>query len=429
MRALEHDGYKRLLAIIPRRAGKDITAFNMMIRQAIQRVGVYWYIFPTYSQGRKILWDSIDNDSNRFLDYIPKELVVSTNSQLMTIKLLNGSLIAVVGSDNYNNLVGTNAIGMVFSEYALQDPMCYQFLRPILLANNGWAIFLSTPRGKNHLWELYEMAKNSSDWFVMKLTLDDTKHVSQEEIAKEIERGEISEALAMQEYNCSFDIGIEGSYYSKYIDKLKLNGHIGKVPWEPGFPVHCAFDLGMRDATTIVMWQNIGQEIRVIDCYSNSDVGLEHYAKYLQSLEYTWGKMFAPHDIAVRELGTGLSRLERARQLGIKFITAPNLSLEDGIEAVRATLPKMWFDEKKAAPILKALDNYRKEYDSKRKVYKDHPLHDEHSHYADAVRYMCLSLPKTKDSESPEALDKRYRQAMGFADKTGGFFDFNNQGF
>ncbi len=394
--------------------GKDITAWNVIIRQALKRVGVYWYILPTYSQGKKIIWDSIDNKGNRFLDYIPSELIESTNSQEMKVRLVNGSLIQIVGSDNYNALVGTNAIGMVFSEYALQDPMAYQYLRPILLANGGFAIFLSTPRGKNHLYELYEIARNSNNWFCYKLSINDTRHIPLAEIEREKSSGEMSDDLIQQEYYCSFDMGIEGSYYSKYLDRMRVNNQITMVPWEPGFKVHTAWDLGMRDATSIIFFQTIGQTVRVVDFYENQDQGLEHYAKVLQQKEYIYGKHIAPHDIAVRELGTGMSRLERARQLGISFVVAPSLPLEDGIESVRASLAKIWIDEKKGAKLIKAIENYRKEYDNKNKVYKSHPLHDQWSHAADALRYMCISLGKTSDGLSPKELDDRYNKAMGF---------------
>src|SRR5271165_227982 len=163
--ALENKGYKKVLAILPRRAGKDVCGFNLMIRAALKKIGVYYYIFPTYTQGKKILWDSLTNAGDRFLDYIPEELIESMNSQEMKIRLVNGSLIQIVGSDNYDSLVGTNPRGVVFSEYALQDPRAYQFIRPILTANGGWALFLSTPRGKNHMWELYQIALQSPQWF------------------------------------------------------------------------------------------------------------------------------------------------------------------------------------------------------------------------------------------------------------------------
>ena len=222
------NGKKRLVAIWPRRAGKDLVCWNLLIRAAWNRVGTYFIVYPTYSQGRKILWDSATIDGTRFLNFMPPEFIDSTNATEMKIRLKNGSLIQVVGSDNYDSLVGTNPLGCIFSEYALQDPRGYQFLRPALTANDGWAIFISTPRGKNSLWELWQIATNNPDsWFAEKLSVDETQHVSIHEIQREIERGEISYDLAQQEYWCSFDMGIEGSYYAKYFDKLRVNGQVG----------------------------------------------------------------------------------------------------------------------------------------------------------------------------------------------------------
>ncbi len=414
IRALEVDGYKRMLSIMPRRAGKDLTAWNMMIRQALQRIGVYWYILPSYAMGKKIIWNGKDNQGNDFLSYIPSELIKSTNSQEMIIKLVNGSLIQIVGSDSAkDSLIGTNAIGMIFSEYALQDPTGYQYLRPILLQNEGWSIFLSTPRGRNHLYDLYELGlANPEEWFVQKLTIDDTKHVSLEEIQKDIDSGEVSYEMVQQEWFTSFDLGIHGAYYTKYLDDMKRNNQIDNIPWDPSFKVHTNWDIGMRDQTAIVMWQLRNDNLYVIDTYEHSDVGLEHYIKILEGKPYRWGTHFGPHDIQVRELGTGMSRLERARQLGIEFQIAPNLSIADGIEAVRATLPKTYIDKTKCAPLIKALENYRKIFDPRTNSYREKPLHDQFSHFCDAFRYTSLSYKKVTNGMSPEDLEKRYRASL-----------------
>ncbi len=405
--ALEDGKYKRLLACWHRRAGKDVCAFNLMIRAAWNKIGVYYYIFPTYSQAKKVIWDSITSEGQRFLDYIPAEIIRSSNSQEMKIQLMNGSLIQLVGSDNVDSLLGTNPVGIVFSEYAMQDPRAYQFLRPILLVNDGWSLFISTPRGKNGFYDLYRIAQeNPEKWFCSRLTIKDTGVISEDAIKKEIEEGLISEDLALQEYYVSFDMGIEGAYYTRYLDDMRLKGQIADVPWEPAFKVHTSWDLGIRDKTSVIFFQSVGTQIRIIDCYENSDVGLEHYAHMLQEKPYTYGKHIAPHDIKVRELGTGMSRLEKARQLGIKFIVAPSLEIADGIEAVRSTLPKIWIDQVKAKKVIVALENYRKEYDHKHKVYKPRPLHNEWSHMADSLRYLCISQPKTKDGMTQEDMDK-----------------------
>lgn len=177
-------------------------------------------------------------------------------------------------SDNFNALMGTNPRGVVFSEYALQDPRAYQFIRPILTANDGWTVFISTPRGKNHLWELYNIARNSPDWFCCKMTVEETGHISLHEIEREKAEGLMYDDLILQEYYTSFDMDIEGAYYAKYVDKMRVEGKIGDVPWESSFKVHTAWDLGVRDNTCIIFFQVIGQTIRVIDTYENSKVGL-----------------------------------------------------------------------------------------------------------------------------------------------------------
>ena len=316
-----------------------------------------------------------------------------------------------------NSLVGTNAIGCVFSEYALQDPRAYQYLRPMLTGNQGWALFITTPRGKNHAWELYQIALgNPERWFVSKLTVLDTGHISIHDIAREKDSGEMSEDLIQQEYYTSFDMGVEGAYYAKYMDKMRLDSRITSVPFESHYKVHSCWDLGVRDSTAIIFFQVIGHTIKIIDCYENSKMGLDHYIKVAEQKGreggWIWGKHFAPHDIAVREFGTGVTRIDKARELGINFLVTANIAVEDGIEALRSTFSKLWIDEVNCKQLIKALENYRQEYDSKRKVYSSHPLHDQFSHFSDAARYLAINIPRCKDGSSPEELDKRYRDSM-----------------
>jgi len=658
----------------------------------------------------------------------------------MKVTLTNGSIIQLVGSDRYDGLVGTNPQGCVFSEYALQDPRAYQLIRPILTANGGWAIFISTPRGKNSLWDLYKIAQISPEWFCYKLTIEDTKHIPMVEIERERQEGIMSEDLIQQEYycfpgsqevlalnelkpisdikinemvishsgrprkvldvikreyegemikihsygspeplvctpchpirvynkaiqtyswknagdvtdkdrlvfpkmplgkvqlisyelcmliawyicegssfkngvqftvggskevdrvtsllckinveyslfvsesgsstnvvvynvqlvdffkslcgtesnnkripfswiatheieffhelmwgdgchsifknyekfsyattsktlayqvqilanslnvgyaagisnrkgetvtfphgktydcqdsyvvnigikglreksgpltrtkygvaaritkierehfkgsvynikvqydesyvvlgrtvhNCSFEMGVEGAYYTKYIDRMRVKGQIGTVPWDPSFPVHTVWDIGVRDSTCIIFYQSIGMILRVIDCYEKNKEGLEHYVNVIDSKPYKYGKHIAPADVAVQEWGSGITRIEKARQLGIEFITAPSISIADGIESVRSTFSKMWVDEVNCAPLLKALENYRQQYDSKKKVYAAQPLHDWSSHFSDSMRYLCISLPRISDSMSKEDITAMHQKA------------------
>jgi hypothetical protein len=182
----------------------------------------------------------------------------------------------------------------------------------------------------------------------------------------------------------------------------------------------------MRDSTAIIFFQVMGQTVRIIDTYENTDHGLEHYISILREKPYTYGNHFAPHDIAVRELGTGLSRIEKARQLGIEFQVAPNLSVIDGIEAVRSSLGRIWIDETRCKQLIISLENYRKEFDAKKKIYHDKPLHDHTSHFCDATRYLCLCLSKTSDGMTPKDLERIRNEALYGESSSGGYNPFSN---
>jgi len=414
------------MALLPRRAGKDVCCFNLAIRACLEKQIICYYILPTFAMARRVIWDSMMNDGTRFLDFVPSELVASINSSDMKIRFTNDSLLQLCGSDNIDALVGTNASLIIYSEYALQDPRAYHYMRPITVANKGTMIFISTPRGKNHFWELWNIAQKNPLWFSYKMTVEETQHIPMHEIARERAEGIMSDDLIDQEYYCSW-LGQEGAFYTKYLDKMRLEGRITKVPYESGIGVNTAWDLGYNDACCIVWFQVQGLCVRVIDYYSNQLQGLEHYIKIIREKErdlgYVHNKHFAPHDVAVHEFGTGMTRIEKARELGLIFETRkddlgrmksvlPNLTLEDGIEAVRSAFSRMWIDEERCADLLKCLENYRREYDVKLKIYHDKPLHNNFSHGADAARYMVLSLSKTRDGLSADELKQRYQKAL-----------------
>lgn len=394
LRAMD-SGFKRAVLLWHRRSGKDKTLINFVAKKAMERVGSYYYFFPTYTQGSKILWQGMDRDGFKFTDHIPKVLRRRTDNGKMLIELLNGSIIQIIGTDNIDSVVGTNPVGCVFSEYALQDPRAWDFVRPILAENGGWAVFNFTPRGRNHGWELVELAKSDpTNWYLNVLTVEDTKaipvivlHQEREEIVKK----DGNDALYQQEYLCSFDAPIQGAYYATQLLKAHEEGRITTVAYDPALPVTTYWDLGMGDSTCVWFAQTVGQEIRHIDYYEANGEGLAHYARILQERRYVYGDHFAPHDIEVKELGTGKSRLEVAQGLGINFQIAPKLSIEDGIDAARNILPRCWFDKDKCARGIDALKSYHKEYDEKNKTYKNRPHHDWSSHGADAFRYFAVS--------------------------------------
>ena len=388
------DGVKRAVLVWHRRAGKEKTCWNYLITQAVKKVGIYYYFFPHFSQGRKILWDGVDKDGFRLLDHIPKDLILGTpNSTEMKVRLKNGSLIQIIGTNNIDSIVGTNPIGCVFTEYSLQDPVGWQLIRPILVENGGWAVFNFTPRGSNHGKDLYDMANKNDNWFCQLLTVKDTSIISEADIDAERQAG-MSEDFIQQEFFCSFTLGIEGSYYARYMSEAREEERVGNIPWDKQSRVYTSWDLGYGDSTAIVFYQIIGNEIHVIDYYENHGEGLPHYVGVLKDKPYIYGEHYAPHDIDSHAFSSGLSAREVASALGIKFITLPTLKLrlEDGIEAVRGIFPRIWLDESKCKQLIKCLENYRKEFDDRLETYKERPRHDKYSHGADAFRYLAIAV-------------------------------------
>ena len=384
----------------------------------MQRPGNYWHMLPEYGQARKAIWEAVNprTGKRRIDEAFPAAIRSGTRSQDMMIKLKNGSTWQLVGSDNYNSLVGSPPVGCIWSEYAIADPKSWGYLRPILADNNGWAMFITTSRGKNHAYDLYTMAKNDPTWYADLVTATQSGVFTPEMLAQErleiiAEMGpEEGDAFFRQEYMCSFEGAICGSYYGSIMDQLLAEDRICNVPYDPAMPVVTSWDLGIGDASGIWFFQITNTEIRVIDYYETSGEGFQYYAKYLQAKPYVYSEHIMPHDIRVRELGTGKSRYETAEKLGIKPITiCPSLPVDDGINAVRSTLQKCYFDKKKCAQGIEALRAYRKEYDDKRKEYKMKPYHDWTSHASDAFRMFAVGHKnRTKVKSVSNLLDRMH---------------------
>lgn len=387
---IDTGGFKRAIQVWHRRGGKDLVDFNFTIKKTQERVAAYWHVFPTYSQGRKAIWEGITNKGEPYLSFIPSEIIASINKQEMSITFKNGSIWRVVGADNINALVGAGPSGVVFSEMSLQSPQAWQYIEPMLLENNGWAVFNGTPRGENHFYDLVEMAKDNPNWYVDIKTIDDTNVVTLEQI-EELRREGRPEEIIQQEYYCSFEGSIHGAYYADMMKRAKADGRICSVPVDDNVLVNTVWDLGINDATSIWFYQTVGREIHLIDYYENSGEGLAHYAAMLVQKGYNYAKHYAPHDIRARELISGKSRLEAAKKMGINFEVVDMISVMDGINAVRGILSKCWFDVVKCKAGINAMKQYRKDWDDKNQRFKDHPLHDWSSNCADAFRYLAVS--------------------------------------
>jgi len=408
------NGKRRAVVVWHRRAGKDKTLINIVVKKAFERVGSYYYLFPTYAQGKKILWDGADKEGFKFIDHIPKELVESKTDTELKVKLKNGSIIQFVGTNNYDSIVGTNPVGCVFSEYALQNPTVWAFLKPILDENGGWAVFNFTPRGKNHGYEIYEFARRTKGWFSQLLTVEDTGVIPFEQL--ESIRNEYinqygDDSLFKQEYYCSFTAAIQGSYYWKQVDDAEKDNRFTDVPYDPSLPVYTVWDLGIRDSMAIGYYQKVGFQYRKIDYDEFTGKGLGEAIKIVKEKPYTYGKHFAPHDIQQRELGTGVTRLETAEKLGINFEVVPNISIQDGIEAGRRIFKLLWVDRTKCKEWIRAIPQYTKVYDELNRVFKDKPLHDWTSHGADEHRYFALIADQMSNEPDREA-QFRYEQTI-----------------
>lgn len=409
---------KRVLYVAPRRAGKDILGWNLAIRQCIKKTCLVFYVLPTYSQARKAIFDAIAIDGTKFLDYLPSQLVEGINKSEMKVQFRNGSILQCIGGDTYDtSLVGTNPYAVILSEFSLMPGEIFSFIRPILAANGGWCLIVGTPRGKNHMWQLWKIAQELPEWKVVYQKTSEIQHIDADVLARE--RSEMTangdEGLYLQEYECSFDRGISGSFYGTHLDNLKLRGQICSVPWEPGLLVYSVWDIGVNDATTIIFYQQVGDGtvIRIIDCYSNNNLGLDHYAKIIQDKPYRYGRHFAPTDIKVREWGGGaVTRYEKARQIGLDFTLIDQVPIIDGIENVWTHFGKFWIDSEKCRSLVNALENYRKEWDEARNMFLPKPVKSWANHYADAMRYLCLSIHKAKKGMTAEEFDRKKAQAL-----------------
>lgn len=399
-------GCKREVLIWHRRAGKDDVQLHKAAVAGHERIGNYWHCLPMYEQARKAIWEAINphTGKRRIDEAFPPELRDRTDSQSMTIGLKSGSIWKVVGSDNPNSLVGAPPVGLTFSEWALSNPSAWGYLAPILLENNGWASFITTPRGRNHAHKMLELAKanpfsasNPRGWFSEVLTPTQTGFSLDliEEQRKEYHAlfGEdAGDALIEQEYWCSFEAAILGSYYGKLIAQAQLKGRITKVPYDPALPVHTVWDLGKGANMAIWLFQVSGNQIRVIGCIEGAhDEVIPDCVAKLEKLPYKWGNDYVPHDAKAIELGTGKTRVERLKALGRKPVLVPDHKVDDGISAARLTIPVCWFDEEACADGLEALRQYRAEWDDDKKCFRDTPLHDWTSHFADAFRYLAMA--------------------------------------
>ena len=383
-----HNRSSRWACIVAhRRAGKTTACINDLIKAAItsQRERPrFAYIAPLLKQAKDVAWDALKHYSAPF-----KNVGAEYNETELRVDLPNGGRVRIYGADNPDSLRGIYLDGVVIDEPAQIRPSLWtEVVRPALSDRAGWAVFIGTPAGKNEFYEISERAQHSDDWFYLNLRASETGLIDQSELQDA--RAQMGEDRYQQEYECSFEAAIQGAFYSDALKRAREENRIAKVPYERGLAVHTAWDLGVSDSTAIWFIQIVGREVRVIDYHEDSGCGLDEYARVLKDKGYVYGTHYLPHDISVRELSTGKSRLETLRNLGLdNTLIVPQHNVNDGINAVRRLLDRCWFDEEKTKRGVECLWQYRRDWDERGKIWRNNPLHDWTSHGSDAFRYFA----------------------------------------
>lgn len=401
----------RAVEIAHRRWGKDEIVLMAFAELAHTRVGTYWHCLPEYAQARKAIWAAVNaHTGKRRIDEIfPDAIRESTNEQEMFIRFKNGSTWQLIGSDRYDATVGSGPVGIGYSEWALANPSAWAYHRPMLEENNGTAAFITTPRGRNHAYDMYNMAARNPRWFAEISTIHDTGALTQEQLDESLEEycaiyGEdVGRAQFEQEYLCSFNAAILGAFYAREMVQVRKEGRICEFEaWDA--PVHRAWDIGTRDDTSIWWFQVVGGQVWVLDCYTASGVGVDHFADVVRDRGYAPGTDYVPHDAKVKEWGSGRTRVESMQIVGLEPQLVPMASKMDGIQAARLTLKKTIFHPRCEEKGIAALEQYRREWDDEKKCFRESEVRDWTTHLADAFRYLSLAWRDIKPKERPPAI-------------------------
>jgi phage terminase large subunit len=393
-----------------RRAGKTVACIMELIDAALRcrrPDGRFAYLAPTYSQAKDTVWNYL----KAFTAHIPN--TAQRESDLM-VTFPNGARVRLYGSENYERLRGGFADGVVLDEYGDFDPRAWpEVIRPLLADRKGWAVFIGTPKGRNDFWRIHDEAERNDEWYSLVLRASQTGLLPETELADM--RRMLAESQYLQELECSFEAAITGAIYRTELAAMDADGRLCGVPYDPAVPVWTAWDLGIGDATAIVCAQMVGREVHVIDYYEATGEPLTHYVAWLDSKPYRYGLDLLPHDAGARELGTGKTREEMLRANGRKVRVLPRQEVDDGINAAKMLLGRVWMDKTKAARLRECLAHYHRDFNHKMGVFKDQPIHDWSSHGADAFRALAMGLRETQPAAKPAAPPPRQHYERGSA--------------
>ncbi len=399
------DDLKRVLLVWHRRCGKDKLCFNKLIIKAMETMANYAYYFPTATLGRKALWRNVDvTNGMRVIDHIPLSLLKKRpNETDMLIELVNGSTIQILGTDNLD-VVGGNFYGVVFSEYQNQNPLAWDYTRPILAENGGFAWFNGTPRSENHFYDLLKVNSGNSAWFTQVLSVDDTQAISPEDIQAERRSG-MSEAMIRQEFYCDFSVANERAIWGRFLSDALASQRIGPFPIDGRAPVNTSWDLGGPLNTVVWYWQRLPYGVtRFVDCDYGLNLTLTERVAHMRGKGYTFGKHYLPHD-ARQKSRTGSTFETDAIAAGLQNIVVvpPIPDVWQGINYVSELFPTFEFRLPACELGVKGLKAYESAPDTANGVTRITPLHTWASHVADGVRTMAEA------------------EKLGLIDKTGGF--------
>jgi phage terminase large subunit len=380
---------KRLRFLEPKFTNADI--------KELLRGRKYAHILPTLTQARAVAWGLLKYYASEIPGHKP-------NEQDMSITYPNGNVVRLFGADNPDALRGHAFSGVSFDEYSQQPPNIFgEVISKALADHLGYAIFIGTIKGKNHLYRTYQAGKDDAkNWFSVWQDVDQSlatetgptimaiKRAMQDDLDL-ITKGLMTQEEFDQEWYLSETAAIKGAYYAKQLVQARRDKRIGLVPYDPALLVYDVWDLGKGPNLVVGMFQRTGREVHLID-REEADPGeaIPQMIARLQRKPYVFGKHFAPHDIKATELGTGKTRLETSRNLGWSFIEVPSVTVDDGIDKARLMFSRLWIDEQKCVVFLDAIGQYRQEWDEKRGVFRDVPLHDWTSHDGDMLRYAAL---------------------------------------
>ena len=390
------NGGKKAILVWHRRSGKDLISLHQTAKLAHQRKGAYWHVFPSFAQARKAIWEGFTRDGKRILENVfpgflePRRdgsIVKRKDEQQMLIELKCGSIWRLLGSDRVE-VVGAGPVGVVYSEYAICSPRSTNLISPMLRENDGWEVYITTPRGTNHAKDLFDRAKaDPKTWYCDLKTLYDTRAYDPDKTIEEERASGKPEAFIKQEYLCDWTAALVGSVWGDLIDAIERDG--GMAGFDPAYgDVFTSWDLGFSDSTAIWFWQLKDGFVQFIDFYEDHGQPLSHYFDVIDRKPYKYVKHWLPHDARQTTLASGVSILNQfLRKYPGQVQVGPDLPLLEGVQAARWLLQQGVRFHPKTMDGVKCLREYHYEYDEDKKDYSTRPSHDWSSHASDAFRY------------------------------------------